>query len=53
MLEKKLSNDKTLDVNVAISQKKLSKKVCTPKIKVQKQLIAFYGAIVRGIVFKI
>ena len=34
------------------TKKKLSKKVCTPKIKVQKHLIAFYGAIVRGIVLK-
>ena len=32
--------------------KKTSKKVCTPKIKVQKQLIASYGAIVRESVFK-
>ena len=35
------------------TKKKLSKKVCTPKIKVQKQSIAPYGAIVCGIVFKI
>ena len=48
-----MSKDKTLDVNVAISQKKtFPKKVCTTKIKVQKQLIASYGAIVRESVFK-
>ena len=36
-------------------KKNFPKKVCTPKIcipKVQKQLIASYGAIVRGSVFK-
>jgi hypothetical protein len=54
---KKLSKDKILDVNIAISRKKkISKKVCIPKIcipKVQKQLIASYGARMRGCVFRI
>jgi hypothetical protein len=53
---KNLSKDKILDVNVAISRKRLSKKSMYKKrgiLKIQKQLIATYGARMRGCVFRI
>ena len=56
MLTKKLSKDKSLKVNVAISRKKtFTKKYIHQKYvskKVWKQLIASYDARVRGSVFK-
>ena len=56
MLAKKMSKGESLKVNIVISRKNLEAKkvkICCCQLFATKKLIAIYGAIVRGSVFKI